>query len=223
MKDKLYYELLGRISELENRMNKLENDLKNKKSNYNNSNSNFIIKESKSNFTYITKESKKELIDVEETKLTKDKVISDLTEKVRHLGITINKGNKTEGLGIITTYNGIKLNVMLRTSRDYSKGYSWEDKYELSGWSTIRLDKIEMFDAYLFVVYKQVNIYYFVLSKGEMNEMLKQKVPDKNGSYHFYFARNFEGHFYEHREDKVIFDANKYYNNWDVLKSLANK
>ncbi|QNR09098.1 hypothetical protein [Macrococcoides canis] len=193
MNDTKYFELLGRLTELEKRVEALEGN-----------------KVSGASMLVDTPEQY-----VATKKWNKNEVIEEIKQQASKHNIKIRKASMVEGAGVIVEDSNKK--VMLRRSRDYAISNHLQDEFNFSGWSTVTDEEMKRFDAYIFAVHQNNDIHFFIFDDEQMKAVKNDKVNDSQGRYHFYIAQTREGKYIDHREDTVI-DLNKFYNNWNILK-----
>lgn len=203
MKDNEYYELLGRIMELESRLNNLE-------LNYEDN---------------IKQEDKIK----EEDKMDKNEMIIQVKKKLEPIlkpkGYSIRKAIRKngEGSGILLESKD-KLNnkkIMLRKSKDYARQYNFEDEFKFSGWFTTRDSEMSEYDGYIFIVYKDSIPTYFIFNKNEMENVLKYKRKDSKDRYHFYLAEDMHGKYSDHREGGLLLDNNV--DAWGIIEGIISE
>lgn len=196
MNDTKYFELLGRLSEIEKRVEVLE--------------SNKVDGASM-------------LVDAPEQyvatkKWNKNEVIEEIKQRASKHNIKIRKASMAEGSGVIVEENDKK--VMLRRSRDYAISNHLQDEFKFSGWSTVTDDEMSGFDAYIFAVHQNNDIHFFIFNDEQMKVIKEKKYKDSQERYHFYIAQTREGNYVDHREDTSI-DLNTFHNSWGVLKGVT--
>lgn len=193
MNDTKYFELLGRLTELEKRVEALEGN-----------------KVSTASMLVDTQEPY-----VATKKWNKNEVIEEIKQQASKHNIKVRKASMAEGAGVIVESSNKK--VMLRRSRDYAISNQLQDEFKFSGWSTVTDDEMSGFDAYIFAVHQHNDIHFFIFNDEQMQIIKDKKDKDSQERYHFYIAQKRDGGYVDHREDTPI-DLNKFYNNWAVLK-----
>ncbi|MBW0768702.1 hypothetical protein [Mammaliicoccus lentus] len=205
MKTNEYYELLGRINELESRLHNLELNHKN-----------------------INKE-EINMNNIEEIKIGKNEMISHVKEILEPIlepkGYFVRKAipKNGEGSGILLESKG-KLNnkkIMLKKSKDYAKQYNFDDEFKFSGWFTSSGPELSEYDGYIFIVYKDSVPTYFIFNKNEMKYVLEQKIEDSTGKYHFYLAEDKRGQYFDHREGGLLLTGNV--NAWGMIEEIISE
>ncbi|MGK0555221.1 hypothetical protein [Macrococcus capreoli] len=193
MNDTKYFELLGRLTELEKRVEVLEGNKVSGAS---------MLVDTPAEYV-ITK------------KWNKNEVIEEIKQQASKHNIKIRKASMAEGAGVIVEGSGKK--VMLRRSRDYAIANHLQDEFNFSGWSTVTDEEMSGFDAYIFAVHQHNDIHFFIFDDEQMKAVKNKKDKDSQGRYHFYIAKTREGKYVDHREDTVI-PLDNFHNNWEVLK-----
>lgn len=193
MNDTKYFELLGRLTELEKRVEALEGN-----------------KVSGASMLVDTPEQY-----VTTKKWNKNEVIEEIKQQASKHNIKIRKASMAEGAGVIVEDSNKK--VMLRRSRDYAIANHLQDEFNFSGWSTVTDEEMSGFDAYIFAVHQHNDIHFFIFDNEQMQIIKDKKDKDSQERYHFYIAQKRDGNYVDHREDTSI-DLNDFYNNWNVLK-----
>ncbi|WP_436868022.1 hypothetical protein [Mammaliicoccus sciuri] len=203
-----YYELLGRILELESRLNNLELN--------NENNIKDEVKTPKEDEVKTPKEDEAKILKGDEFKITKKEMISQvkkiLEPKLEPKGYFVRKAipKNGEGSGILLESKD-KLNnkkIMLRQSKDYARQYNFEDEFKFSGWFTSSDSELSKYDGYIFIVYKDSVPTYFIFNKNEMKDVLSNKRKDSTGRYHFYLAEDYKGQYFDHREGGLLLTNN---------------
>lgn len=202
MKTDEYYELLGRINELENRLNGLEL----------NSGGNF-----------------KEENDMKDIKISKNEMIAhikkvvslDLEAKGFFIRKAIPKNGEGSGIIIENEDKNNQKKIMVKKSKDYSAQYKIDDEFNFSGWFTSSDSELREYDGYIFTVYKDSVPTYFVFDKNDMKVILKQKNQDSKGNYHFYLAEDKNGQYFDHRDGGLLLSGNV--NAWDKIEGIVMK
>ncbi|HHA7017472.1 TPA: hypothetical protein ACONOZ_002661 [Staphylococcus aureus] len=191
-KNNLYYELLGRINELEARVKDLE------------------VKEN--NRTEV----KDTVSNIKENKISKNEMIADirdiLASRLNAKNVFARKAipKNGEGSGIIIENEdtGDKKKILVKKSKDYSEEANIDDKFEFSGWFTSIESELREYDGYIFVVYKHSLPTYFVFDKQDMKSILESKTRDSNNKYHFYLAEDKNGQYFDHRDNQMSLTQN---------------
>ncbi|MBE9430335.1 hypothetical protein ACOAKC_12750 [Hathewaya histolytica] len=202
MKSDLYYELLGRINELENRVKMLELQDENK----------------------IKEEDNMKVI--KDTKISKNEMISNikgvLTPRLETKGFIVRKAipKNGEGSGIIIENEDIgnKKKIMIKKSKDYSKQYNLDDEFKFSGWFTSSESELNEYHGYIFAVYKDSVPTYFVFDREDMKSILNSKTVDSKGKYHFYLAEDKNGQYFDHRDGGLLLTGNV--EAWEKIKRI---
>ncbi|WP_426366703.1 hypothetical protein [Mammaliicoccus lentus] len=206
MKTNEYYELLGRINELESRLNNLELNHKN-----------------------INKKEEINMNNIEEIKIGKNEMISHVKEILEPIlepkDYFVRKAipKNGEGSGILLESKD-KLNnkkIMLKKSKDYAKQYNFDDEFKFSGWFTSSGSELNEYDGYIFIVYKDSVPTYFIFNKNEMKYVLEQKIEDSTGKYHFYLAEDKRGQYFDHREGGLLLTGNV--NAWGMIEEIISE
>ena len=192
MRPDLYYELLGRINELENRVKVLELKGENE------------IKEEES------------MKVIKDPKISKNEMISNikrvLTPKLETKGFILRKAipKNGEGSGIIIENEdtGNKKKIMIKKSKDYSKQYNLDGEFKFSGWFTSSESELNEYHGYIFAVYKDSVPTYFIFDREDMKSILNYKIVDSKGKYHFYLAEDKNGQYFDHRDGGLLLTGN---------------
>lgn len=192
MNDSKYFELLGRLAELEKRVEVLESN--------------------KGDGASMLVDAPEQYVATK--KWNKNEVIEEIKQRASKHNIKIRKASMAEGSGVIVEDNDKK--VMLRRSRDYAISNHLQDEFKFSGWSTVTDDEMSGFDAYIFAVHQNNDIHFFIFSDEDIKKFKNLKNKDSQERYHFYIAQTREGNYVDHREDTSI-DLNTFYNSWEKL------
>lgn len=205
MNDRKYFELLGRLTELEERVEALEKRVK-------------VLESNKVDGASILVDTPEQYVATK--KWNKNEVIEEIKQQASKHNIKIRKASMAEGAGVIV--EGSNKKVMLRRSRDYAISNHLKDEFKFSGWSTVTDEEMAGFDAYIFAVHHHKDIYFFIFNDEQMKDIKSRKDKDSQGRYHFYIAQTRDGQYVDHREDTVI-PLDDFYNNWSVLKGGTEK
>ncbi len=192
MNDSKYFELLGRLAELEKRVEVLESN--------------------KGDGASMLVDAPEQYVATK--KWNKNEVIEEIKQRASKHNIKIRKASMAEGSGVIVEDNDKK--VMLRRSRDYAISNHLQDEFKFSGWSTVTDDEMSGFDAYIFAVHQNNDIHFFIFNDEDIKKFKNLKNKDSQERYHFYIAQTREGNYVDHREDTSI-DLNTFYNSWEKL------
>lgn len=203
MKSEKYYALLGRIDELESRLNTLElkfdDDIK----------------------------GEYDLKNIKEFKIDKNKMIADVKQNLsldlENKGFFVRKAipKNDEGSGIIVeNQDKSKFSkIMIKRSKDYAETSNIADEFDFSGWFTSNDLELGEYDGYIFIVYKETVPTYFVFNKEDMNFILDQKTQDSHGRYHFYLAKDKNDQYFDHREGGLLLTGNV--NAWKKIEEIV--
>ncbi|OFK31642.1 hypothetical protein HMPREF2821_08340 [Staphylococcus sp. HMSC065C10] len=202
MKDQKYYALLGKINELEQRVSQLEDD---------------IFKSNEKEEANMPKLNKNQLV-----QQVKNVIESKLLDDTYEVKKAIPKNGEGSGLFLNNKNNpDNSKKVMLKQSKDYSKQYNFIDEYKYSGWFVVSNDEINMYDAFIFVVFDtHNNSHYFIFDHEEMLDVLKSKNLDNNGRYHFYLAEDHNSQYFDHREGGLLLPH--HVNQWSYILNLMS-
>lgn len=197
MSDNKYYELLGRINEMEERIALLEENKTKVEE------ENIGMKINKNEFIKNVIEIINEKLDVENYILKK----------------ATPKNGEGNGIFMKSKINkSMDKRIMMRKSKDYSDTYTNVNDYAFSGWFTVEKSELKEYDAHVFMVYYDSSVTYFVFNKEEIEEILKSKNVDSYDRYHFYLAQDNFGDYIDHRDNKI--DLNKYVNAWENIEQI---
>lgn len=200
--EKIILEMLGRIKDLEEKVDMLQEYMREQEDNEGNESED----QDGENVTQETKESGR--------KLSRREIMRILKEKY---GFSVRKGNRGEGSGIVATRDGKSYNIKVSYSRSYFDYVS--EEVICSGWHTLFEKEIDNpdFPYFIFVVADaEQKFHYFIFKREDIIKEFDYKVYDANRKLHFYFRVRKDGRPFELRETEK--DMSAYYNNWDIFK-----
>lgn len=150
----------------------------------------------------------------------KDDIVRFIKLETQKYNIDTYKATRDEGGGVVfkNKKTDKKKVSMLRRSRNYvyDNPQKFSD-YIFRSWHTMDADMIEKYDLFIFSIEGTHNepVNFFIFSKEEMKDILKQKTADTNERYHFYFIKDKNGEILEDRDQKI--KVGSYFNKWDKL------
>ena len=206
LKSDEYYEIIGRINELENIVNNLK-------------------LENRDNIGEVNDD----MEDIKESKISKNEAISQVKQILdpilKSKDFFVRKAilKNGEGSGILLESNDKLKNkkIMLKKSKDYAKQYNFDDMFKFSGWFTASDSELNEYDGYIFVVYKNSIPTYFVFNRSEMKQVLEHKKKDSAGKYHFYLAEDDQGLYFDHRDGGLHLTGNV--DAWHFIEEVVSE
>lgn len=207
--DNNYYQLLGRLVTLEEKVKKLEKELRD------------------------VQEQDVQILD--EATVTQDKIesftkaniVNDIIEKLsfelKDTNFIVRKAvpKNREGKGIYLEHIHDKTcskKVMLKRSKYYPLDPQ-ESALIFKSWFTADKSDLLDYDAYIFVVTSFPKPIYFVIDRKMMLSIMASKVIDKHERYHFYFFKNTNDKYFDDRVIGENIDLTSNVNGWTYLKN----
>lgn len=152
---------------------------------------------------------------------TRQRSIIEMESKLVENGISGKiVGNGNRGKNRIHFNDGEKKSyIYLSTSKNYSP---LEDNF--SSWHTISPEDICGDDYDFFILSAEDESetpQYFIFTRNQMRDFVRQKTTDSRPYYHFYISRDEEGNYVDSRKDSTSSSqiVTEFYDNWAVLSN----
>ncbi|MDR1709329.1 MAG: hypothetical protein LBS70_06370 [Candidatus Accumulibacter sp.] len=136
-----------------------------------------------------------------------------LTDKY---GFSVRKAYRDEGSGLVATRNGKSCGIKVSYSRSFFE-YVNED-LQCTGWHSVTKKDVENANAafYVFVVEGENDLFhYFIFTRNDLLDYCFSETDSPTKKTHLYFRVSRSGRPYEARDDMA--DMSRHYNNWSII------
>lgn len=187
------------------------NELKNEMTDLKTKVDQLLATQKESNNNVKSKDSKDRISTPSLKKHTAVQLINEIIAK-DNLKAQIAKRSEGSGLFIINQENGHRLHALLRNSGDYRS-----NGFKFSSFISLNKSDVDRFDVLIFSIFdRNKKVHWFIFTKQQFQQLLKQKKPQKNGMISMYLNQKNDGEYVDFREKKPI-DISYAVDQWSVL------
>lgn len=149
--------------------------------------------------------------------LKKSTALQLITEILAKNDLKVQVAKRAEGSGlfIINPQNGKRLHALLRNSGDYRS-----IDFKFNSFISLNEKDVDNFDIMIFSVFdRNKEVHWFIFTKQQFKQLLKQKKKQSNGMVSLYLDQNNDGEYVDGREKNPI-DIDYAVNQWSIIVDL---